>query len=249
MSYYRITKHQLDIISANPYLTVESIADPNPGSRTDSIIARHEYPSARTYQRFKEKLSPELLSDLESATQLGKIKDATTPEFQSLTKRILNELWKDVVNDQNPIRAYRIAMGIHPFKEQNGETMRFLFSVGYGRPVILRNWDWTLFLDDVAFNHELQSGQHFLAMFQFELQNLEKQNPTFPKAFDARAPYAYFFDNGNLEHVANDTYLEQARAFFRNPKVSERISQKLILQTGDLQTDPCGLIMGGNLKD
>ena len=248
--YYRVTRDELQNLRDNPYLSVESVEIPNEPSVSNWVYARHEYPSAHTYKKFKDKLSPSLQDDLIAAEAAGKLLyPNVTPDFQVLTKRILNELWQDLVKETDPLKVYKIAISIHPFSDENGRSMRFLYSVGNGRPLLLRNWDWDIFLSDADLKYERGVGDDFFGMVGQELATLQLMNPNFPKAYDAKSPYAFFFDNGNLQHVADDDYLNEARDFFRNGQVSQRITQKLILETGHLQTDPCNGIMGGDLKD
>ena len=248
--YYRVNQDELKIIQANPYLWVETVADPNEPTDSKWVLARHEYPSARTYTHFKDKLSNVLLQSLIQADSQGVLKDTSSETFHELTRKVLNELWNAGVGQNDDVSTvYQTAISIHPFPDENGRTMRFLYSLGNGMPLVLRNWDWDLFLSKTDFDFEQSVGQQFLGMLSLELMQLNLQNPDYPKAYDAKSPYAYFFDNGNLKHVADGDYLNEARKFFNDGQVQQRVQQKLILEVGNLKSSPCSLALGRDLKD
>jgi hypothetical protein len=186
--YYRITAKQRDALLANPYLVTEILPDPNtPTPDNPSFLGRHQYPSAATYTKFKDRLSPALQADLVAADQAGALKDITGDQFKTLTKRILKEL-SDAVDKStlSPIERYHDRISIHVGADYNGRSTRANFKREAGHALFLTNFDLDLFStpEDLAVLEK--QGAAELAKIRSGLVRAETSNPGFPDFY--RAP-------------------------------------------------------------
>gem|GEM_PF-1356462 len=251
--YYRVSLKDLPALQSNPYLTVEVVPDPDPAFHDRSALVRHEYPSARTYERFREKLSRNLLQRLDAAKAAGQLASVDSKEFQSLTREILKELWKNACpHITRPAEWYLAMIAIHPFEDYNGRTARALYQIlSKGSPLILRSWDWDLLMTPAQLQWEATQGTLFLQALKQDLARIERENPAFPKFYSSTVPSAYFFDSGDRARVFSpklkDQFLAEAMKFFSHPDTRNSIRQKRLMEMGSLQESDCNAILSGKL--
>jgi len=119
----RLTLSQAKALEENPLLLVDVKPDPKgPGT----VLARYRYPTAGTYNKFRQFLSPELLGDLDKADAAGQLtynisnRNSVGPIFRDLNKRIIAELLQARFNPgQSAITNYQRMIAIHPFERSN----------------------------------------------------------------------------------------------------------------------------------
>jgi len=247
--FYRVSLKDLPTLQKNPYLTLEVVPDPDPVYRDRSVLVRHEYPSARTYDRFRAKLSRDLLHRLYAAKAAGQLKDIGSNEFQSLTREILNELWKNASTTfRKPAESYLAMIAIHPFEDFNGRTARALYQIlSRGSPLILRSWDWDLLMTPAQLQWEALQGTLFIRALKQDLSRIEKENPTFPKFYSSSIPAAYFFDSGDRARVFSPEFLAESMKFFSHSDVRNSIRKKQLMEMGSLAESDCNAILSGKL--
>jgi hypothetical protein len=247
-NYYRVTLADLQVLKANPYLTLDVIEEPEAIRHGQSVLVRHEYPSARTYKRFETLLPSGTLEKLRAAEAAGILADDTNQETQNLTKQVLNDLWAGVPKTDG-MKLYRAAISIHPFEDFNGRTMRLLYKLKTKHAMVFRNFDWDLLMTEAEMTWELGESATFLANLNRELSAIELKNPSYPQFYQAKTPSAYFFDSNDPAQVANPEFLNTSMNFFRNGQVQNSVREKRILEFGNLEQSDCANILSGPIQN
>ncbi|HLD99748.1 MAG TPA: hypothetical protein VJB59_05785 [Bdellovibrionota bacterium] len=227
--YYRITKNQLDALEKNRFLTVEWIEDPNPpqGAPTKTCLAKHEYPSARTYKKFQQLLSADLLKKLKDADASGQLANEAGSEFKNLTQAVLKELIIYSENaDVSPLLRYQFQISIHPFSDYNGRSLRAKYFKDAEKPLVMKNWDLDLFLNYEEFASESAAGRlQYRALFK-ALYDTEKASPDAPpKFYDIKEPYMMVSGVSELDEPPAD-FVNRVKAFYTDPANDHLIRRK-----------------------
>ncbi|HLD99750.1 MAG TPA: hypothetical protein VJB59_05795 [Bdellovibrionota bacterium] len=227
--YYRITKSQLDTLKKDLFLTVEWIDDPNPpqGAPTKTYLAKHEYPSARTYKKFEQLLSADLLKQLQKADASGQLADQANPEFKKLTQAILKELVTHSESKTFPdLLRYQMQISIHPFSDYNGRSLRAHYFKSSGFPLVMKNWDLDLFLNYEEFASENIAGRlQYQALYKglIDAQRASPDAP--PKFYDIKEPYMMVSGVSELDEPPAD-FVNRVKAFYTDPANDELIRRK-----------------------
>jgi len=223
--YYRVTLEQKKVLESNPYLTLYFKPDPSsPDGK--AVLARHEYPSAGTFHRFENLLSPGLRADAQAVEAAGKLVEGS-PEFQSITRRIIHELVNQVMSSsQSPLEKYQKLISIHPFSDYNGRSLRAWYRHAAGKPLFLTNWDMDLLLSYPELEALASEGDAQLARIR----------AGFAQAYAASAAFPKFYSRAEPWEVATDTYPDSAEgaqriralgeAWFRNPSHIALVQKK-----------------------
>ncbi|HLD99751.1 MAG TPA: hypothetical protein VJB59_05800 [Bdellovibrionota bacterium] len=227
--YYRITESQLETLKKDLFLSVEWVDDPNPpqGAPTKTYLARHEYPSAKTYKKFQQLLSADLLKKLKQAEGSGQLANEASIEFKNLTQAVLKELilYSEKKN-VSPLFRYQLQISIHPFSDYNGRSLRAKYFKDAGKPLVMKNWDLDLFLNYEEFASESAAGQlQYQALFK-GLFDAEKASPDVPpKFYDIKEPYMMVSGVSELDEPPAD-FVNRVKAFYTDPANDELIRRK-----------------------
>lgn len=226
--YYRITAHQRKALEANPFLTIEIREDPSSPLAKKSYLARHEYPSARTYQNFRSHLSVPLQNKLDTAQAAGSFTDISSPDFKMLTQEILQELVREPAHAYNEtsLQAYHRLISVHPFSDFNGRTLRADFQATTGRPLFLKNWD-----NDILMSYEelVAADQAGEAQWKAIVGGLAKEaeiHPAFPRFYDV--PEIWMAASGTDQVAPGDVprFVDNTRVHYADPVNVELMRQK-----------------------
>lgn len=230
----RLTLDELKALQANLLLVVEAKPDPyNTVTPGQTWLARYRYPSAGTYQKFKQLLSPELLRDLQSADQAGKLgydlrhPESVSPEFRTLNKRLLAELL-DTVYDPNgtPEANYQALITVHPFDDYNGRSLRAWYRQQVGHPMFLMNFYCDLYCGRSKFAAEIAQGDQQYQQIVEGLVAEEKRNPGYPRFYDI--PDFWMVAAGKQSAPSDSAhFVSQSKAWFLRVENSQRIDHKL----------------------
>ncbi|OFZ56599.1 MAG: hypothetical protein A2428_10840 [Bdellovibrionales bacterium RIFOXYC1_FULL_54_43] len=227
--YYRITESQLETLKKDLFLSVEWVDDPNPpqGAPTKTYLARHEYPSARTYKKFEQLLSADLLKKLKQAHASGQLANEASIEFKNLTQAVLKELilYSEKEN-VSPLFRYQLQISIHPFSDYNGRSLRAKYFKDANQPLVMKNWDLDLFLNYEEFASESAAGRlQYQALFK-GLFDAEKASPDAPpKFYDVKEPYMMVSGVSELDEPPAD-FVNRVKAFYADPANDELIRRK-----------------------
>jgi hypothetical protein len=177
-SYYRLNAIEKTHLENHPFLVSEIIPDP---TQAGEFLARHEYPSARTYSRIKAWLSPALLADLEKAEKSGNLAKTTTSDFRSLTRRIVEELLPtDIGFGNQAAHTYALLAALAPFSDENALSIRALMHTSPFTNVLYRDPDETLFRSPMENVLDDLQAQTLGGLVSHLFDEAEARNPSFP---------------------------------------------------------------------
>lgn len=229
--YYRITQLQLERLNSNPFLAVETKADPHSQSKNPTVLARHWYASIRNYKKFESFLSDPLKAKLKAAEEKGILGQPQSSEYKELTRNTIEALFQNALKmnanlEINLTRVYQQAISIHPFTDFNGRSLRAYFWLKYDAPIFLTDLNLDLFLNDLEFYMEYDAGKKRIRHIQDAIFRELEQNPGFPRLYDLPE---WFEILGN-----HSVSIESQKAKFRDPNVAQLIRQKRFQEIPEL---------------
>jgi hypothetical protein len=162
----RLTLEQAQALKANPLLVVEIRPDPyNQATPGQTVLARYRYPSAATFHRFEQLLSPGLRAELQTAEQSGQLRydpwnaGSVGPSFRRLNPRIIAELLDAAYRPSDPPwQNYQRMIAVHPFDDYNGRTLRAWYRRQAARPMFMLDFYCDLYCSTERFGQEIRTG-------------------------------------------------------------------------------------------
>ena len=223
--YYRITELEKKALEANPFLTIEIIPDPSAKPPQKLYLGRHEYPSAKTYQKFAKYLTPELINELQAAQNAGKLE--STPGLTQKVLRCLLE--KTKTSSKTPIEMYLLDMSIHPFPDYNGRTLRAVYQLQTEVPLFLRDFDHDLFLTHEQFIPEAINGEGQLMTIRQKMLDEYKKNPGNPKYYDVPELWQLAVET-DLKPKDPVAFVRETKAFYLDPANQDLLRHKKLFE-------------------
>jgi len=229
----RLTLKEAAELKANPLLSVTLKPDPyNTARPGQTVLAKYRYPSAGTWQKFRDLLSPALVEELEVATSKGlleyKLEDpnSVTPEFRRLNVKILHELVSVADDPGAPLHVrYQRLVSVHPFDDYNGRSLRLWYRAqNGGKPLFLLNFYCDLYCSEADFAAEAQRGQRALALLRSALAR-EAAASADPKFYDT-VPEFFSIVADTPAPKDSRAFLSESKRWLLNPANSQRIDQK-----------------------
>ncbi|HAR42761.1 MAG TPA: hypothetical protein DCS07_09070 [Bdellovibrionales bacterium] len=220
--YYRITEFEKRALEANPYLSVEIIPDPTARKKQRLYLGRHEYPSAKTYRKFENLLSPELVTELRAAEAAG------TLENSELTRKVLGFLIESVEKSDSGATGYgkyQKFLSIHPFSDYNGRTFRALYQAQNEKPLFLRDFDHDLFLKPEQFIPEALNGEGQLLAIRQKMLEEHARNPGSPRYYDIPELWRVAVES-DLTPKDPSAFVRDVKAFYLSPENQDLIRKK-----------------------
>lgn len=229
--FYRVNQIQLERLISNPFLDVETKADPHSQSKNPTVLARHWYASIRNFKKFESFLSDSLKTELKKAESQGLLSQPESSDYKKLTQKTLETLLLNVLKTNTNLeidltRAYQQAISIHPFKDFNGRSLRAYFWLKYDLPILLTDLNLDLFLNDLEFYMEFDAGKKRIRHIQDAILRELESNHGFPKLYDL-PEWFHVLGNHSLS-------IESQKAKFRDPNVTQIIRQKRFQEIPEL---------------
>ena len=176
--YYRLTELEKQALESNKYLTVEIISDPTAKVGEKLYLGRHEYPSARTFHKFENLLTPELLEELKKAEADGNL------DAPGLTRKVLQGLYEQKNGFQSALEHYLEDLSLSLFTDHNEITARAMYQLRSAKPLFVRDFDRAIFMAPEHFIPEAINGEGQLMTIRSQMLDELKRNPTSPKYYD-----------------------------------------------------------------
>jgi hypothetical protein len=230
----RLTLQQARVLQANLLLTVEIKDDPyNTVTPGQTKLARYRYPSAGTYKKFQQFLSPGLLQDLNDADQAGKLSydirnpQSVGPEFRALNKRIIGELLERFYDPSaSAVDNYQSMITVHPFDDYNGRSLRAWYREQTGHPLFLLNFYCDLYCGRTQFENAVAEGDQEYDLIVSGMLKEENAHPGYPHFYDI--PEFWLVAAGRTTLPADPArFVSLSKAWILRVENAQRIDHKL----------------------